>query len=139
MKKLLIALSSILLLSCQMQPAMAETTIGVHIGSWHSEPGFNNRNPGVFINHNGWTAGTYYNSNRYQSYYAGYTFKQQINDTFSANVTVGAIKYAQWFPMVLPSLGMRNPLIGGETYVGLIPKTKFTRSYVVHVMHGWSF
>lgn len=136
-KKLLLTLSSVFLISCTS--AYAETTVGVHVGSWHSEPGFNNKNPGVFVIHNGFTLGTYYNSNKYQSYYAGYTFKKQLNSIFSVQVTAGAIKYDKFYPMILPTLGINNSLISGTTYIGYIPKISYTKSHIIHVMHGWSF
>jgi hypothetical protein len=47
--------------------------IGMHLNSWHSKYNatFNTLNPGAFVQYQGYTAGTYYNSMRKQSSYAG--------------------------------------------------------------------
>ena len=65
-KQLLIALLAVLTTATQAG------TVGVHLGSWHDEPGYNNFNPGVYyIGDEGYVVGTYYNSERHQSVYAG--------------------------------------------------------------------
>ena len=49
--------------------------IGLHVVSLHSSPGLNNTNPGVYVKTQaGYTAGTYFNSERRQSFYLGRTF-----------------------------------------------------------------
>ena len=47
--------------------------IGMHLNSWHSKYNdkFNTNNPGVFVQYQGYTVGTYYNSERNQSLYVG--------------------------------------------------------------------
>jgi len=93
--------------------ANAETRFGVHVGSQHfgkNADAFNNFNPGVYVYHNGWTAGTYYNSERRQSAYAGYTFEWHLGGRWTAAATVGAItgySTAPVLPMVVPSLSGR--------------------------------
>ena len=51
-------------------------TLGLHIGSQHfPAQQYNNFNPGAYYIHdNGATVGTYYNSERRQSVYAGWTW-----------------------------------------------------------------
>ena len=38
------------------------TTVGLHLGSWHSQPGYNNQNFGIYIQHHGFVLGVYRNS-----------------------------------------------------------------------------
>jgi hypothetical protein len=47
--------------------------IGMHLNSWHSKynDDFNTNNPGAFVQYQGYAVGTYYNSMRNQSLYAG--------------------------------------------------------------------
>ena len=70
-------------------PAHAGDTIGLHVASVHSEPGFNNVNPGVYYRHNGFTVGAYYNSMRRLSTYAGYTIETSGRVTFA--LTAGVV------------------------------------------------
>jgi len=50
-------------------------TLGLHLQSVHNKTGFNNDNPGIYFRlDNGFTAGTYYNSEYRQSTYVGKTF-----------------------------------------------------------------
>jgi hypothetical protein len=78
----------------------AQTTVGTHVGSWHNKPGYNNSNPGLYVNHNGMTFGSYYNSERRQSTYAGYTFNMKYAD-ISAVVITGYNKSV--VPAIIPS------------------------------------
>lgn len=84
------------------------TVIGAHLYSYHFDnkaydtvivdgnttttahnSGYNNRNPGLYARwSNGVTVGTYYNSNKNQSYYVGKTFTDDA-DRFS--VTLGLV------------------------------------------------
>lgn len=92
--------------------AKADTRVGLHLGSYHSTPGYNNTNPGVYVFHNGWTAGTYYNSERNQSYYAGYTWEYPLGSMVRVGATAGVItgyKRADVLPMVVPSVAVSIP------------------------------
>lgn len=86
-------------------------TVGAHIGSWHSEPGFNNVNPGLYAQaDNGGTAGIYRNSVRKVSTYAGWTFEKQLGESVTVSATVGAITgypAAKLLPMVIPSIKVK--------------------------------
>lgn len=45
------------------EPDGSGLTIGAHLGSWHSRPGYNNINPGLYVRDaDGWTVGGYRNS-----------------------------------------------------------------------------
>ena len=109
----LFLLTCIMLSCASMAPAHADTRIGLHIGSQHfgkTADQFNNTNPGVYVYHDGWTAGTYYNSERKQSAYAGYTIEGALVGPFSYGLTLGAItgySRANVLPMVVPSVSGR--------------------------------
>lgn len=131
-----------LLASCgAVAPAAADTRVGAHLGSYHFEGNFNNFNPGVYVYHDGWTAGTYYNSERNQSYYAGYTFEYPLVGPFTGGLTVGAITgyaRAKVMPLVVPSvrLGLTDVLGLRVTFV---PKVEKGGSSAVHASIEWSF
>ncbi len=127
--------------SCAPQPSYAETAVGLHIGSVHDKPGFNNINPGVYVNHNGWTAGTYYNSERRQSYYAGYTFESApLYGSLRGALTIGAITgYGKPMVLAVPSISASNPLLGGRTRLSLAVATNKNGANALHLSHEWSF
>ena len=81
-------------------------TLGLHIGSQHfPAQQYNNFNPGAYYIHdNGATVGTYYNSERRQSVYAGWTW-----DSGPWRLQVGAItgyERRAVLPMVVPSVAL---------------------------------
>lgn len=124
--------AALALASCS---AAAETTVGMHIGSQHidADAKYNNFNPGVYVVHNGWTAGTYYNSIKKVSVYGGYTFEYPVGPG-TAGLTVGAITgyWRSVNPLVAPSYAVP---IGKDYSVRLfyLPKVKFTGAHVVHL------
>jgi hypothetical protein len=97
-------------ISAGFQPraeAQELAAVGVHVGSWHSEPGFNNTNPGVYVRTaDGWTLGAYRNSVRRTSTYAGWTTGVDLAAGVRAEVTVGAIAgyFRPVLPMAVPSV-----------------------------------
>ena len=111
---------------CLAAPAMAGT-LGVHIGSHHfPNKEFNNANPGLYyIADNGATVGTYYNSERKQSYYAGYT-----TEFGWLRVQVGAITgyRNRVLPMVAPSISL-----GYGFRLVALPKLERAGATVVHL------
>lgn len=95
-------------------PASA-TTVGVHVATYHlnRDAGFNEINPGLYVQHIGWTAGAYRNSIRRVSAYAGYTFTR-VGGT-PADLTVGAVSGylpAPVIPMLVPSIKLKNMRLG---------------------------
>ena len=105
------------LFSCAPAPAYAEEatepfklsdlTIGVHAYTYHFDKSqnYNNYNPGLYLEYQGWIAGAYYNSERAPSAYAGYTFKAVFGSWI--DVTVGAVtgyERAAVLPLVVPSI-----------------------------------
>jgi hypothetical protein len=84
-------------------------TFGVHVGSVHDRDGFNNVNPGLYVRlDSGLTLGTVYNSERRQSYYAGWTWSAPLHERVEASVTLGAITGYETgvLPMAVPSLAV---------------------------------
>jgi hypothetical protein len=85
----------------------APETVGLHLGTWHSDPGFCSNTPGVYARwQSGLTVGAYKNSAcRSYSGYAGWTWETE--GRVRAAITVGAVtgyKLASVLPLVAPSL-----------------------------------
>lgn len=104
-------------------------TLGFHLGSQHFPARqFNNRNPGMYYIHdNGATVGTYYNSERRQSVYAGWTW-----DHGPWRLQAGAItgyKRRAVLPMIAPSVAL-----GYGFRLAVLPKVERRGSTVVHFM-----
>ena len=111
--------------------------MGIHLGSYHEQPGYNNFNPGVFIRSTGdfyGVMGAYYNSESSPSVYvgAGYEFKY-------FGLMVGAVTGYQRnavSPIALPYLKLPvdiGPL--SAIRVGVIPRVKsINDGWVAHLM-----
>ena len=104
-------------------------TLGLHIGSQHfPAQEYNNFNPGAYYIHdNGATVGTYYNSERRQSVYAGWTW-----DSGPWRLQVGAItgyERAKVLPVVMPSVAL-----GHGFRLVMLPKVERNGSSVIHFM-----
>ena len=105
-------------------------TLGLHIGSQHfPAQQYNNFNPGAYYIHdNGATVGTYYNSERRQSVYAGWTW-----DSGPWRLQVGAITgYGRRavLPVVMPSVAL-----GHGFRLVVLPKVERNGSAVIHLMY----
>ena len=104
-------------------------TLGLHIGSQHfPAQQYNNANPGAYYIHDsGATVGTYYNSERRQSVYAGWTL-----DSGPWRLQVGAItgyERRAVLPMVVPSVAL-----GHGFRLVVLPKVERDGSAVTHLM-----
>ena len=104
-------------------------TLGLHIGSQHfPAQQYNNFNPGAYYIHdNGATVGTYYNSERRQSVYAGWTW-----DSGPWRLQVGAItgyERSAVLPMIVPSVA-----VGYGFRLAVLPKVERDGSSVVHLL-----
>lgn len=116
---------------------------GIHIGSKHfPQYQYNNSNPGVYVRmESGMTYGTYYNSERRMSVYAGYTY--QFDDTYA--VTVGLVsgyslgkEKTRIYPMIVPSMKLGK--IGDTTFrLAIMPQasSKNYGSTAIHLMAEW--
>ena len=104
-------------------------TLGFHIGSQHfPAKQYNNFNPGAYYIHSsGATIGTYYNSERRQSVYAGKSW-----DFGPFRLQAGLITgYSRpVLPMVAPSVGL-----GAGFRLAVLPKVERGGSAVVHLMY----
>lgn len=102
-------------------------TLGFHLGSHHFPTRqFNNLNPGIYYIHSsGATVGTYYNSERRQSVYAGWTW-----DYGPWRLQAGAITgYRRAvMPLVAPSVAL-----GYGFRLTVLPKVERRGSAVVHI------
>ena len=105
-------------------------TLGLHIGSQHfPAKQYNNFNPGAYYIHSsGATIGTYYNSERRQSVYAGWTW-----DYGPWRLQAGAItgyERSTVLPMVVPSVAL-----GYGFRLTALPKVERDGSAVIHLMY----
>jgi hypothetical protein len=123
-------------------------TMGLHLVSTHDVEGFENNNPGFYLQYQGLTVGSFNNSLRKRSSYAGYSFHQRVSSAFveSVALTVGVVSgYNQKIGnsdvsgLLVPSVALRSlggfrpriaylPAIGGvipSTTVHLMVERKF--------------
>lgn len=80
--------------------------IGLHIGTYHfdRDRGYNEVNPGIYAECDGWAAGAYYNSQRAVSVWGGKQFDRVLGPV---DVTVGLVagySRAALLPLVVPSV-----------------------------------
>lgn len=103
--------------------AMAqETTYGAHVGSAHSERGFNNFNPGAYVvTASGLIVGGYYNSERRGTLYAG---KHWQGETFGVTAALITGYRRGPFVGVVPSarIGLRPGMAARVAFVPKIEK-----------------
>ena len=102
-------------------------TLGLHIGSQHyPAKDFNNFNPGAYyISDEGWTVGTYYNSERKQSVYAG---KSWYFGPFRLQAGLITGYSRPVLPMVAPSVSL-----GAGFRLTVLPKVERGGSSVIHL------
>ena len=93
-----------------MTPSLlAGLAVGLHLATWHSEPGFESVTPGWYLRTgSGWTAGAYRNSYGRASVYAGRTW--QTADGRWALTAAGVTGYPQAAVRVVavPSVRLGN-------------------------------
>ena len=118
----------VLILALALAGVANAGTLGLHIGSQHFPAlDYNNANPGVYYIHSsGATVGTYYNSERRQSVYAGWTW-----DYGPWRLQAGAItgyRRAAVLPLIAPSVSL-----GYGLRLTVLPKVERRGSAVVHL------
>lgn len=109
--------------------------IGLHLLSWHSEPGHNNVNPGIYVRTEcDLVVGTYNNSNERQSFYAGFAMRFDFGhfEPFLAAGGVTGYGAAPVIPMMIPGIGIKLGEIAVARF-GYIPG-KFKD--LPHILHG---
>ena len=108
------------------------TTVGVHVATWHSEPGYNGRNPGLYVKtDSGLTFGAYRNSERANTVYAGQTWESDSAAGLRVAATAGLItgyRRAAVLPFVLPSV-----LIADTVRITYVPRCDPKSSEAVHL------
>ena len=117
-----------LILTLALAGVASAGTLGLHIGSQHYPArAYNNANHGVYYIHSsGATVGTYYNSERRQSVYAGWTW-----DYGPWRLQAGAItgyRRAAVLPLIAPSVSL-----GYGFRLTVLPKVERRGSAVVHL------
>lgn len=123
MKKLLVSLLLLLPLV-----ASAENTYGIHLGSWHSSPGYNNSNPGVYVRSgNGLQVGAYYNSYSRPSVYVAKFVELSPHVDFMYGLATG-------YPWPVAPVGALSVHVG-NVRVMYAPSlgNKIAESHVVHL------
>jgi len=111
---------------------------GAHLMSYHDTGNYNNTNFGLYLQHqSGVTVGSYFNSERQQSHYGGYTFKPFDNFP-SLSVTTGLVSgYSarRLTPFVLPSLTAYEFEDGMRLRLAYVPRMgSFQPVNVLHLM-----
>jgi hypothetical protein len=121
----------------------AIVAVGLNLGSAHSEPGYNDTNPGVYaVTASGVAFGAYKNSVNRTSVWAGYRLESAPLGPFRAALLVGAVTgYGDnlFSPMVSPSV---SATVGAYTArLSYLPRhpTKQNSSDAVHLSVEFSF
>lgn len=97
--------------------------VGLHLGTWHSAPGFCSNTPGVFAKwQTGFTLGAYKNSEcKSYSAYAGWSW-ETTGSLVRAAVTVGLVTGYMQAPVL--------PLVVPSVVVDLLPQLALRLTYV---------
>ena len=86
------------------------TVVGLHLASIHSATGYNDLNPGAYVEFsNNLTLGHYYNSNYKESTYIAYTYGYNSNIDLTIGFTTGYQLY-RYTPLLVPSYKIRKLL-----------------------------
>lgn len=102
------------------------TAVGLHLATWHTEPGLNDANPGIYLRDaSGWTAGAYYNSQRRTSVYFGKTWQAGPWALTAGGVT--GYRAAPVLPLLIPSAKL------GPLRLALIPPIKRRAAGGIHL------
>jgi hypothetical protein len=120
------------------------TTLGLHLGSRHSnyDQPWNDVNPGLYARFdNGVIVGTLRNSERTQSYYAGWSRDWPLTTHIDAGITLGLItgyKRADVLPLVVPSIRLGfTENVGLRTSLLVNPDKR--GAHAVHLSVEWKF
>ena len=111
-------------------------TLGIHLVSWHDKPGFNNDNPGLYLQtKEGYLIGTVKNSENAQSFYAGKVFDYVLTPRVTGSLTVGVIsgyKASPVMPLVTPSVSLHLNYTD-SLRVSYLPKVNKSGSHALHL------
>jgi hypothetical protein len=111
-------------------------TLGIHLVSWHDKPGYNNDNPGLYLQtQKGYLLGTVKNSENAQSFYAGKVFDYPLTPRVSGSLTVGVIsgyKASPIMPLVTPSVSVHLNYTD-SLRVSYLPRVNKSGSHALHM------
>lgn len=138
------------LLCATAQAHILPKKVGLHIASWHSEPGYNNSNPGFNAQwDNDFTTGFYKNSEskpgaHKTSVYVGRIWQTERSHFagvgWSSSLTVGLVTgyaRAKVLPFAMPAI---STYFGkAEISLGYIPKIDKSGAHTLHVMISRGF
>jgi hypothetical protein len=124
--------------------------IGLHVASWHADPGYNNFNPGGYIRSSCEViggqpqAGAFYNSEESLSVYAGIEFEYDRDAVATPFILVGAVTGYEAYPVVpLVNAGVRFGPFSDDVPVafalGFTPAFGDYGSNLVHLALEWRF
>jgi len=100
----------------------SKTVVGLHLASIHSATGYNNFNPGVYIEFNNhFTLGHYYNSNYRESTYLGYTYSISSNIELTGGLTTG-YQLFKYTPLLVPSYKFNNFIDSDTLRIAFVPR-----------------
>lgn len=112
---------------------LAACVLGLHLATYHVDrsANYNEFNPGVYANCNGFTAGQYHNSNNKDSQYLGYTFSLGKLD-----ITAGAVTgyRDKPMPMLIPSVKVSK-----HFRVALLPPVPSAKTNTAGVHLAWEY
>jgi len=110
------------------------TIVGLHLASFHSASGYNNSNPGVYVElPNHLTVGHYYNSNFHESTYVAYTYDWTNEIDFTLGLTTGYQIY-KYTPLLVPSYKFLNIYDSFALRIAFIPR--FFGAVQANVLHA---
>lgn len=124
--------------------------VGLHIASWHADPGFNNINPGGLIRSDCEVlfgqpqVGAFYNSEENFSAYAGLAFELDREADVSPYLLVGGVTgYDDFTVAPLANVGLRFGPFDDDVPVALLvgytPEVSGKGSHLVHFALEWRF
>ena len=106
------------------------TAVGLHIGSYHDKPGFNNTNPGIYlVSEDNTVVGIYNNSFKKPSLYVVKNFSTE-DKRFS--LAIGAVTgYSQSpvMPLIVPSIKL------GNFRLSFLPRSAPKNADVLHLSY----
>lgn len=116
-----------------MSAALAGFTIGMHLLTLHSAPGYESQNLGIYGRHaaSGITAGLYRNSEGRASVYLGQTF-ETADRRFALTVgAVGGYRERAAAPLVVPSMRIGGDALAAR--LSVIPKPPGADAWGLHL------
>ena len=118
----------------------AVAAVGLHLASWHADPGYNNFNPGFFVRSDCEILkaqpqfGTFYNSESKISAYGALEWEYDREATLTPFLTLGAATGYEAYPLVpVVSAGWR--ILFGDIGVGAGYTPPFG-DYGSHLIHA---